>query len=61
MYCIKKVRPRYNPLIISRKKYVMFCIEYTWTMLEELIEDIVKFHEVGRTLLGGLHKEILLL
>ena len=35
----------------------MFCIGYTRTLLEELIEDIlgiVEFHEVGRSLLEGL-------
>ena len=40
----------------------MFCIGYTRTLLEELIEDIldiVEFYEVGRTLLEGLHEETL--
>ena len=40
----------------------MFYIGYTRTLLEEMIEDIlgiVEFHEVGRTLLEGLHEETL--
>ena len=40
----------------------MFYIGYTRTVLEEMIEDIlgiVEFHEVGRTLLEGLHEETL--
>ena len=40
----------------------MFYIGYTWTLLEELIEDIlgiVEFCAVGRTLLERLHEETL--
>ena len=40
----------------------MFCIGYTWTLLEDLSKDIlviVEFHEIGRTLHEGLLEEIL--
>ena len=46
----------------SQSVSVMFCIGYTRTLLEELIEDILgtlEFYEVGRTLLEGLHEETL--
>ena len=46
----------------SQSVSVMFCIGYTRTLLEELIEDILgtlEFYEVGRTLLEGLHEESL--